>query len=808
MFLQILVSILHIMKNRVSFLLVIGLVSVSLFSGCNINQQTITTPTWDINSDLLEKIPITPENDFSGLDRSIVNQPISFEECTTRSGNKTEVYWDDPNYIICKVGNNSFHKFKDRPEEQGVEKYIFWKDDYIIKNILGESDLSITGQNSLIEIFNKHKMQVFTGTLKYAEKDRISDEKAKITLSGEQNFEYITATIENNEVLLKGKLNEILTKQRKEDKDKDDEHIEFFIQTSSTNIKVGIEESWNIKIWEILPITNLWYDNHFQLVKRRYKYTKIQETSILLEWEIENLNYTTIKADPKYCFKYICFNPQRKIFQYKDWLIQENTGNDKYGEEEYTSKILMNIKEKVWILQESYMMSYTLQLIQEHNDYIVYKREKSGCMSRDIGQYLSVKEELPFPKKLHIFGEVYELQDTNISEDLGYNSHNEQWYNKGIVQPFKNQKHAEIFLTQDIKDTKKLYNTYIIRFWQYPDILLKYSNTSIENPEAVFFSEQKIPTDEQNNVINLETTKKIYCSLRHRWVFEKSWEKDCKNNKKRWYDQWPQGINDMMFFDETKEKTFDKTEAENSREQEITPNEKILPLYKVKKTKEKDRYTIYPAEWVHFDKWWAGCKPVLYLYDNKQRENKVSITLPTYWSFTKLIPDFDNHNQDKTNTRTFTTDKNSNIIVDWQEYPYLYYSTLRANYKNNPLARIVAYDDIEFFLNDKLDKMNFNKKEKADFLEYWLPEFKPGYVYWISFKFNEEFSPYAQLTFKYSPKKIFRMFMEAHQYPISKHITFDKKAPNRWDSKLLKSFERGSDFDILERGGKLEKIRR
>jgi hypothetical protein len=36
----------------------------------------------------------------------------------------------------------------------------------------------------------------------------------------------------------------------------------------------------------------------------------------------------------------------------------------------------------------------------------------------------------------------------------------------------------------------------------------------------------------------------------------------------------------------------------------------------------------------------------------------------------------------------------------------------------------------------------------------------------MSFKFNEEFEPYAQLNFKIQPEHLFRMFMEAHQLPL------------------------------------------
>ena len=91
-------------------------------------------------------------------------------------------------------------------------------------------------------------------------------------------------------------------------------------------------------------------------------------------------------------------------------------------------------------------------------------------------------------------------------------------------------------------------------------------------------------------------------------------------------------------------------------------------------------------------------------------------------------------------------------------------------------------------------------------MEYWLPEFEKGYVYGISFKFDEEFEPYARLHFTHQPEKSFRVFMEAHQYAPTHHVSFNKNYPDANDNLLLRRFERGSDFDMLERGGKLEKL--
>lgn len=218
-----------------------------------------------------------------------------------------------------------------------------------------------------------------------------------------------------------------------------------------------------------------------------------------------------------------------------------------------------------------------------------------------------------------------------------------------------------------------------------------------------------------------------------------------------------------------------------------------LPLFRLKKSNLDGYYFVFASDGVDFSNGGYGCKPVVYTYDQLERNNELTVTLPPQSRFTKLIPYFTTGQ-----TWEFSTDKLSTITVKDQSFPYLYYSTLRKEYKNNKHGRTVKYDDIEQFLSQKLDAMNFNQKEKADFLEYWLPEFQPGFIYSISFKFNEEFAPYAQLDFKIKPEKIFRVFMEAHQRPLSTPISYDPSSPTQNNNKYLQIFDRGSTFDVLE----------
>ena len=67
--------------------------------------------------------------------------------------------------------------------------------------------------------------------------------------------------------------------------------------------------------------------------------------------------------------------------------------------------------------------------------------------------------------------------------------------------------------------------------------------------------------------------------------------------------------------------------------------------------------------------------------------------------------------------------------------------------------------------------------------------------------------PYAKLKFEIKPDKIFRVFMEAHQLPNYRNISFSSEYPNAWNDKYLKRFKRWSEYDILEWWWKLDLLK-
>ena len=128
-------------------------------------------------------------------------------------------------------------------------------------------------------------------------------------------------------------------------------------------------------------------------------------------------------------------------------------------------------------------------------------------------------------------------------------------------------------------------------------------------------------------------------------------------------------------------------------------------------------------------------------------------------------------------------------------YPYLYWEGIK---KENPertnIGWIVELENIEKFLNEKLDEMNFNRVEKKDFLDYWVVKIieKQKPFYWISFLLTESYNQKHPMTIIPKPYSIFRLFIEV--------ANLNEKPENLPKAQKLESISR-EGFTVLEWGG-------
>ena len=155
----------------------------------------------------------------------------------------------------------------------------------------------------------------------------------------------------------------------------------------------------------------------------------------------------------------------------------------------------------------------------------------------------------------------------------------------------------------------------------------------------------------------------------------------------------------------------------------------------------------------------------------------------------------------------FVADRYGDIQVSDMggSFGYLYYSAKVQNYTYNTHGWQLYGRDIESFFDEKLDTIGFNEQEKKDFIEYWIGEFEPDTLYFVSFKFDEALDMYVTLDFAHKPTRQMRVLLEA--YPLKEKNTrfLWPNVGTRFDVALLRSFVRSGEFDVFEWGGTVQK---
>lgn len=762
--------------------------------------NTITTENL---SETTQKQSYNFFNDYSELDRSIISWSITYDECVENWWEVTEedLGWESKVYT-CNDWNHDYLKYDFWAQRNTISKtnyeapdYEIWTDNSTVNNERYVFNLDSQKNSQLIEILWRIPLP-----------DSYQNSLIELFALTWNQVEYKNPNIENDINL---ESNWVNYTSEWSDFDISFSSWELIIKPKKDNLEGNYYlywEKWE-KVWINDPditsesytdllLNNLWNNQRFIVKNRKNVWWEYNSKREYVDTDnyiaFDSLTYEDLWFHKDYCIKWICFNWDEPI-QYYKWRYYQSSENP---ENEHTKVILYNEEYRIWILLKSDFMTENTQYVLLTDEYTLESFRYDACTILTINQIITPKSDFNFPNTINILWEEYTLQPLSNLIDSSVESHNEYGFIRTISTIFSSVEEAENIINSSVLKTKNIYNTYVFRIKDYPNIWLTYSNTSnTENPQAIMLIDSDLKVDEDWNLTDLDQTISVLCGL---WLDDYNWE--CKRED----FVSPITLQGMLFFDEEKEKNFDYREWVHSWDKQPILNEKMLPIFRVEPVKEinGNYYYVYGAEWVVFTNWGYWCKPVIYVYDSQNRENSVSISLPESAKFTKVIPDFTSNNIWK-----FSTDNESNISVEGQNYPYLYYSTLRKDYDDNGYWWTVSYDDLENFLNNKLDYINFNEKEKSDFLEYWLPEFKPWYVYSISFKFNEQFEPYAKLDFEIKPDKIFRVFMEAHQLPNYRNISFSSEYSNAWNDKYLKRFERWSEYDILEWWGKLDLLK-
>lgn len=156
------------------------------------------------------------------------------------------------------------------------------------------------------------------------------------------------------------------------------------------------------------------------------------------------------------------------------------------------------------------------------------------------------------------------------------------------------------------------------------------------------------------------------------------------------------------------------------------------------------------------------CKPVVYLYPEKTTDIRVRVAPNGGFTFTE--PEYKNG-------WYVTADPNGKIVERGtkKEYEYLFWEGIGLNYRGGDEGFVVERVKLARFFDEKLVILGLNKKEIADFKEYWVDRLSEQDYYLITFIPQSLFDQVAPLKIDPKPDSIIRVMMHAKglDYPMS-----------------------------------------
>lgn len=144
-------------------------------------------------------------------------------------------------------------------------------------------------------------------------------------------------------------------------------------------------------------------------------------------------------------------------------------------------------------------------------------------------------------------------------------------------------------------------------------------------------------------------------------------------------------------------------------------------------------------------------KPIIYLYPEK--EEKVKVTLSNKENLIHSYPKY----KDEWNV----TAKPDGTLIDedMKEYYALYYEGKYKCSLDKNIGFCVKGEDTIKFLEEKLEKLGLNAKEKEEFIVYWLPKMENNTYNYIYFKTEQEVDEVMGLDITPKPDTIIRILM-------------------------------------------------
>ncbi|MDD4844492.1 MAG: S-layer homology domain-containing protein [Anaerotignum sp.] len=146
----------------------------------------------------------------------------------------------------------------------------------------------------------------------------------------------------------------------------------------------------------------------------------------------------------------------------------------------------------------------------------------------------------------------------------------------------------------------------------------------------------------------------------------------------------------------------------------------------------------------------TAAKPVIYLYPQKDTDATVEVSFDGDFTFT--YPEYKD-------SWAVTARPDGTLISGTTEYPYLFWEGKVMNYSPKfDEGFLVSKKETVSFLEEKLERLGLNEKERADFITYWAPQLIKNDYNIIKFD-TEEYASKVSLNITPQPDSMIRVFM-------------------------------------------------
>ena len=176
-------------------------------------------------------------------------------------------------------------------------------------------------------------------------------------------------------------------------------------------------------------------------------------------------------------------------------------------------------------------------------------------------------------------------------------------------------------------------------------------------------------------------------------------------------------------------------------------------------------------------------KPVIYLYPKETMDISVQLNIK-YSKFTTIYPKFN-----EKNTWNIRARPNGDILINDKTYPYLFWEAESYAPFDTNEGFMVTEENAEKFLEEKLEILGLNEKEKTDFITYWLPVLLKNKLSLCSFQSKQFFDSF-ELNVTPKPDSLIRVFLIIKKLDTPINIK---------EQKLVSNERKG--FTVVEWGG-------